>query len=123
MPLRSFFFFSSRRRHTRLQGDWSSDVCSSDLHPPATARCHHRVGSLSTMPRTGRRPGSGGTGEKILSAARAHFARVGYEAGTVRGIAADAGVDPSLVLHYFGSKEGLFRAAVDFPVNPADFIP
>src|SRR5256885_16375514 len=28
----SFFFFSSRRRHTRLQGDWSSDVCSSDLH-------------------------------------------------------------------------------------------
>src|SRR5256885_6753477 len=31
-PLLSvFFFFSSRRRHTRLQGDWSSDVCSSDL--------------------------------------------------------------------------------------------
>src|SRR5256885_13110264 len=30
-----FFFFSSRRRHTRLQGDWSSDVCSSDLHAAA----------------------------------------------------------------------------------------
>src|ERR1039457_7429247 len=29
-----FFFFSSRRRHTRLQGDWSSDVCSSDLFGP-----------------------------------------------------------------------------------------
>ena len=29
-----FFFFSSRRRHTRLQGDWSSDVCSSDLNHP-----------------------------------------------------------------------------------------
>src|ERR1022692_5018995 len=29
------FFFSSRRRHTRLQGDWSSDVCSSDLCSPA----------------------------------------------------------------------------------------
>src|SRR2546426_12829804 len=29
--LYAFFFFSSRRRHTRLQGDWSSDVCSSDL--------------------------------------------------------------------------------------------
>src|SRR5574337_516536 len=27
-----FFFFSSRRRHTRLSGDWSSDVCSSDLY-------------------------------------------------------------------------------------------
>src|SRR5256885_4770115 len=31
------FFFSSRRRHTRLQGDWSSDVCSSDLFAPAQA--------------------------------------------------------------------------------------
>src|SRR5207248_8929763 len=28
-----FFFFSSRRRHTRSYGDWSSDVCSSDLNP------------------------------------------------------------------------------------------
>src|ERR1039457_2248819 len=33
-----FFFFSSRRRHTRLQGDWSSDVCSSDLYPLAISR-------------------------------------------------------------------------------------
>src|SRR5256885_3989800 len=36
LPVASFFFFSSRRRHTRLQGDWSSDVCSSDLRPRAT---------------------------------------------------------------------------------------
>src|SRR5205807_2813981 len=34
-----FFFFSSRRRHTRLQGDWSSDVCSSDLR-------HDRQGEI-----------------------------------------------------------------------------
>src|SRR5205807_6534533 len=33
--LRVFVFFSSRGRHTRLQGDWSSDVCSSDLGPAA----------------------------------------------------------------------------------------
>src|SRR5437762_8187176 len=33
--LSSFFFFSSRRRHTRYIGDWSSDVCSSDLNPPS----------------------------------------------------------------------------------------
>src|SRR2546426_7237497 len=33
-----FFFFSSRRRHTRLQGDWSSDVCSSDLEDLLTQR-------------------------------------------------------------------------------------
>src|SRR5215467_15307735 len=36
-PLNFFFFFSSRRRHTRLQGDWSSDVCSSDLERRADA--------------------------------------------------------------------------------------
>src|SRR2546426_12775694 len=33
-----FFFFSSRRRHTRLQGDWSSDVCSSDLEALAEVK-------------------------------------------------------------------------------------
>src|SRR5438876_4152527 len=33
-----FFFFSSRRRHTRWTGDWSSDVCSSDLHAAAMAK-------------------------------------------------------------------------------------
>src|SRR5437879_11612439 len=32
-----FFFFSSRRRHTRYIGDWSSDVCSSDLSPNGSA--------------------------------------------------------------------------------------
>src|SRR5256885_13247003 len=37
-----FFFFSSRRRHTRLQGDWSSDVCSSDLQPETPARSRAR---------------------------------------------------------------------------------
>src|SRR5256885_9911051 len=39
-----FFFFSSRRRHTRLQGDWSSDVCSSDLSfGGAWAKSAHQV--------------------------------------------------------------------------------
>lgn len=41
----------------------------------------------------------------------------------MRGIAAEATVDPSLVLHYFGSKDGVFRAAVDFPLDPAEFVP
>src|SRR5688500_13939391 len=38
-----FFFFSSRRRHTRLQGDWSSDVCSSDLLPEARDNQHQKM--------------------------------------------------------------------------------
>lgn len=75
------------------------------------------------MPRTGRRPGAGGTRETILAAARSHFGEVGYEGGTVRGIATAAEVDPALVLHYFGSKEGVFREAMDFPIDPAEFIP
>lgn len=75
------------------------------------------------MARTGRRPGTGGTRERILAAARSDFARAGYEGATIRGIAAEAKVDPALVLHYFESKEGAFRAAVEFPVDPAEFIP
>src|SRR2546426_4214586 len=50
-----FFFFSSRRRHTRLQGDWSSDVCSSDLTqvPKACAHCRTTSGvrPSPTIPR------------------------------------------------------------------------
>jgi AcrR family transcriptional regulator len=75
------------------------------------------------MPRTGRRPGAGGTREKILAAARFHFAEAGYDGATIRGIAGEAGVDPALVLHYFGSKEGVFLAAVEFPIDPAVVIP
>src|SRR2546430_2999416 len=41
--MRSFFFFSSRRRHTRFDCDWSSDVCSSDLR--GDDLCHPEGGS------------------------------------------------------------------------------
>src|SRR5256885_6979602 len=37
------FFFSSRRRHTRLQGDWSSDVCSSDLVSQSLAQLYQKA--------------------------------------------------------------------------------
>jgi len=72
------------------------------------------------MKAAGRRPGESGTREAILEAARAAFADAGYDRATIRGIAAAAGVDPALVLHYFGSKEGLFEAALELPVRPAD---
>jgi AcrR family transcriptional regulator len=73
--------------------------------------------------RTGRRPGTGGTREKILRVARTQFARGGYDGATIRGIAAGAHVDPKLVLHYFESKDGVFSAAMDFPFDPAAAIP
>ncbi|MBW8804833.1 MAG: TetR family transcriptional regulator [Catenulisporales bacterium] len=69
--------------------------------------------------RPGRRPGTADTRGQILDAARAEFASRGYERATVRGIARVAGVDSALVHHYFGSKEQVFLAALDFPVNPA----
>jgi AcrR family transcriptional regulator len=79
--------------------------------------------NLAGVTRTGRRPGTSGSREKILAVARAQFAREGYDGATLRGIAAAAGVDPALVLHYFGSKEHLFVAALHFPVDPADVVP
>jgi len=68
--------------------------------------------------RGGRRPGESGTREAILAAARCAFAELGYDRATIRGIAADAAVDPALVLHYFGSKDELFGAALEIPVEP-----
>jgi len=73
--------------------------------------------------RSGRRPGVSGSRERIITAARGEFASRGYDAATVRGIAAAAGVDPALVRHYFGSKEHLFVVALEFPVDPAEFVP
>jgi AcrR family transcriptional regulator len=70
------------------------------------------------MARTGRRPGVSGTREAILDAARRAFAEQGYQQATIRGVAELAGVDPALVHHYFGTKQELFVAAVEFPVNP-----
>jgi AcrR family transcriptional regulator len=72
------------------------------------------------MARTGRRPGSSGTREAILGAARRAFAERGYQQATIREVAGMAGVDPALVHHYFGTKQNLFVAAVEIPVNPIE---
>ncbi len=58
--------------------------------------------------------------EAVLAAARHAFAAHGYEGATVRAIAADAGVDPSMVIRYYGSKDGLFRAATDIDLALPD---
>ncbi|MEU1242235.1 TetR family transcriptional regulator [Micromonospora parva] len=73
--------------------------------------------------RTGRRPGKPGTREAILDAARAAFAERGFDAASIRAIAGTAEVDPALVHHYFGSKDQLFLAAMNFPVDPGQLVP
>ena len=56
----------------------------------------------------------------ILKAARARFATDGYQKATIRAIAADAGIDPSMVMRYYGNKERLFAAAVDIDLRLPD---
>ncbi|MGY2125476.1 TetR/AcrR family transcriptional regulator [Nocardia gipuzkoensis] len=75
-------------------------------------------GGAERPTRTGRRPGQSGAREAILAAARARFADVGFDKTSVRAVAIDAGVDPALVHHYFGTKQQLFAAVVELPVDP-----
>ncbi|MGW1028252.1 TetR/AcrR family transcriptional regulator [Streptomyces sp. NPDC002577] len=58
---------------------------------------------------------------RILEAARRKFAEVGYERATIRAIAAEADVDKSSVIQYFGSKDALFREAVHWHIPIAEF--
>jgi AcrR family transcriptional regulator len=68
-------------------------------------------------PRRGRRPGQGDTRNVILEAAQRLFATEGYDHTTIRAVAEMAGVDSALVMHYFSSKDGLFRAATEWPFD------
>src|SRR5215468_3211323 len=73
----------------------------------------------SPRPRTGRRAGNGDSRGDILRSAKRLFAQRGYDATSVRAVAAKAKVDPALVLHFFGSKAELFAASLELPVDPA----
>jgi len=86
------------------------------MSPPATSPASQRTSR-------GRRPGAPDTRAEVLAAARASFAEKGFRGTTIRAVAASAGVDPALVHHYFGSKQRLFLAAMEFPIEPAVVIP
>ncbi|WP_327712158.1 TetR family transcriptional regulator [Streptomyces sp. NBC_00464] len=58
------------------------------------------------------------TEARILDSARGLFAAKGFDRTTIRAVAASAGVDPALVMQYFGSKRGLFTQAVQAPSAP-----
>ncbi|WFF02187.1 TetR family transcriptional regulator [Micromonospora sp. WMMD964] len=66
---------------------------------------------------------SDATRAAILRAARERFAADGYERATIRAVAADAQIDPSMVMRYYGSKEGLFAAAAEFDLRLPDLTP
>ena len=70
----------------------------------------------------GRRPGAPDTRAEVLAAARASFGEKGFRGTTIRGVASAAGVDPALVHHYFGTKDDLFVAALQIPVDPREVM-
>lgn len=74
------------------------------------------------MARAGRRPGPTQTKDAIVTAARAQFAERGYGATTIRSVAADAGVNPALVHHYFGTKDRLFLEVLQWPLDPIELV-
>ncbi|CPW17593.1 Putative transcriptional regulator%2C TetR family [Mycobacteroides abscessus] len=69
--------------------------------------------------RPGRRPGTSSARDDILASARKLFSLNGIDKTSIRAIASDAGVDPALVHHYFGTKLDLFREVVQLPVDPS----
>ena len=77
---------------------------------------------MSTRTSRGRRPGAPDTRAQVLDAARASFAEKGFRSTTIRAVAATAGVDPALVHHYFGTKDNLFLAALEMPVDPRELL-
>src|SRR6476660_7002864 len=74
--------------------------------------------AAKTTKRRGRRQGEPVSRDTVLSAAKQRFATEGYEKTTLRVIAQDAHVDPSMVLYLFGSKEELFRESLRLIIDP-----
>ncbi|MGH3561757.1 MAG: TetR family transcriptional regulator [Mycobacterium sp.] len=72
--------------------------------------------------RPGRPAGSSDTRDRILSNARELFARNGFDNTPIRAVSAAAGVDSALVHHYFGTKQQLFAAAIQIPIDPMTII-
>jgi AcrR family transcriptional regulator len=87
-----------------------------------TCRVHLVTSAATDRSRTGRRPGPTTTRDAILVAARRRFAEVGYDRATFRQIAAAAGVDPALIVQFFGSKQDLFLAAVRWPPERSEWL-
>ena len=75
-----------------------------------------------TTTRRGRRRGEPVSRDAVLAAAKNRFATDGYEKTTLRAIANDAHVDPSMVLYLFGSKEELFRESLRLIIDPAVLV-
>lgn len=104
-------------------GDDASSPPDPATRRPWASRAPGKAGSRTARTkgrppaRTGRRPGNPDTRQAILDAARATFAESGFDGASIRRIAGRAGVDPALVHHYFGTKDDLFMATIEIPID------
>ena len=78
--------------------------------------------TASSPRRPGRRAGDSTTRDAILAAAQNLFGRNGFKNTSLRAVAAEADVDVALVPYYFGNKHGLFVAALEVPIDPAEQV-
>ena len=95
---------SSPRKSTTVELDGKLD----------TERCQQSLNTVVGMASTAR--DGQATRSAILDIARSQFGEHGFERTTIRSVASAAGVDPALVMHYFGSKAGLFAAVSRFEI-------
>ena len=91
----------------------SSDVETSELNKETSPLSKiHRGPSASR----------GEIKKRIIEAARSEFVTRGYDHTTMRSVARSAGCDPALITYYFNTKQKLFRACMDLPLDPASEI-
>lgn len=90
-------------------------ACNPVPEPPSQT-----FSSSKARGRTGRRPGRPETRLAVLNAARAHFVERGYTGTRLRDVAATAGVDVALVHYFFRTKDSLFAAAMELPIDPGE---
>ena len=96
--------------------------------PETQTPVENDIGIFETRstPKPSHRRGPGGPRGKrraeILAAAKDEFNEHGYDKATMRGIGRAVGCDPALITYYFGSKQVLFRAAMNLPEDPASQI-
>ncbi|MEU8786527.1 TetR family transcriptional regulator [Streptomyces sp. NPDC048637] len=102
----------------------AAPTAASDVTPGATAGPAAAPGAADPAPDEAPDPArprrSATTRAAILAAAKDRFAADGYERATIRAIARDADIDPSMVMRYYGNKAGLFAAASEIEVHAPD---
>ena len=115
---------NTRKAGTReaREADLLEALAFSKLHFVACRGAHEHCPRDGPRPSRGRRPGAPDTRAEILAAARSLFADTRLRQYVGPGDRRRAGVDPALVHHYFGTKDDLFVAALEIPVDPRELL-